>query len=248
MKKLTTKEYWVQAQANTNIELDDENIIKKWIDDIIGDRKIKNAIEIGCYPGKFLTILGKKGTILSGIDYIPNVIELEYKFKSNGYKVDEFINADFFEFQTSKKYECVMSFGFIEHFKNWEDVIQRHVDLVADEGYLIIEVPNFNGIFQRLPRFIFDKENFKRHNLKAMNLEKWNRIIEENGFEIISSNYFGGYMLWFEKHIDNTKVLRIRDLLTLILKKIKNTIYPDVVNHPSFSCVMGVIAKRKPTL
>jgi 2-polyprenyl-3-methyl-5-hydroxy-6-metoxy-1,4-benzoquinol methylase len=40
----------------------------------------------------------------------------------------------------------VISFGFIEHFDNPENVIQKHLDLLKPGGILIVGVPNFTGI------------------------------------------------------------------------------------------------------
>lgn len=246
MTNLATLDYWTKAQGGLNLELNKNNIIEKWINDNLKDDNIKTSIEIGCYPGKFLTILGKRGVEVNGIDFIPAVLCLPDVFRNEGYKVGEFINTDFTKFKTNKSYDCVMSFGFIEHFINWEDIVHLHLDLVAENGYVIIEVPNFKGFFQRAPRFLFDYKNYKRHNIKSMNLKKWDEIMKGRGFEIISSEYFGGYDLWFEEPIKNRLVLKLKIYCLKILKKIKNLLYPNIENHKNFSCVMGVIAKRIP--
>jgi hypothetical protein len=171
-------------------------------------------------------------------------VKLGDVFKEKGYNVGEFINSDFTKYKSHKKYDCVMSFGFIEHFLNWEEIMIMHLDLVSENGYVIIEVPNFRGIFQKVPRFIFDYKNYKRHNINSMDLNKWNVVMKNNGFEIISSNYFGGYELWFESNIRNKSIIKIRNFFLKILKKFKKRIYPNCQEHSSFSCVMGIIAKR----
>lgn len=244
MKNLTTLDYWTKAQGKLDITLNENNIIEKWINDNLIDENIKTSIEIGCYPGKFLTILGKRGIEVNGIDYINSVVNLRDIFKEKGYNVGEFINSDFTKFKSPKTYDCVMSFGFIEHFLNWEEIMIKHLDLVSENGYIIIEVPNFRGIFQKLPRFIFDYKNYKRHNIDSMDIEKWNVILKNNGFEIISSTYFGGYALWFENQIRNQTVIKIRNIFINILKKTKKKVHPNSQEHANFSCVMGIIAKR----
>lgn len=246
MKNLATLDYWIDAQGKLDVSLKENNIIENWINNYLINTEIKTSIEIGCYPGKFLTILGKKGIEVNGIDFIPDVVKLERIFKEIGYNVGEFINADFTKFKTTKTYDCVMSFGFIEHFINWEEIMIMHLDLVSENGYIIIEVPNFRGIFQKLPRFIFDFKNYRRHNIDSMNIEKWNVILKNNGFEIISSTYFGGYTLWFENQTRNQTLIKIRNVFISILKKIKKKIHPNSQEHESFSCVMGIIAKKIP--
>lgn len=247
MENLATLDYWIKAQGKLSITLNENNIIESWINQNLNDSNIKTSIEIGCYPGKFLTILGKKGVEVNGIDYIPEVTDMGKVFAENGYKVGEFINADFTKFKTKNKYDCVMSLGFLEHFINWEEVLELHLNLVADDGYVIIEVPNFKGLFQKLPRFIFDYKNYKRHNIDSMNLKKWNKILEKNGFKIISSCYFGGYDLWFEYSSENIYFDKARNFLIRGLKFIRNRCYRNRLEDSSFSCVMGVIARKLPS-
>ena len=213
MENLATLDYWIKAQGELSIYLNENNIIENWINENLHDKNIETSIEIGCYPGKFLTVLGKKGVEVNGIDYIPEVTSMGEIFKRNGYNVGEFINADFTKFKSEKKYDCVMSFGFLEHFINWEEIFEMHLKLVGDNGYVIIEVPNFKGILQKLPRYIFDHQNYKRHNIDSMNLKEWNRILEKNEFEIISSCYFGGYDLWFEQYWENKYIQKAKKVL-----------------------------------
>lgn len=59
--------------------------------------------------------------------------------------------------------DVVSSFGFIEHFTNWREVLAKHAEPVADDGHLIIEAPNFTGAFQRWLHVNFDKANSARH-------------------------------------------------------------------------------------
>ena len=245
MENLATLDYWIKAQGELSIYLNENNIIENWINENLHDKNIETSIEIGCYPGKFLTVLGKKGVEVNGIDYIPEVTSMGEIFKRNGYNVGEFINADFTKFKSEKKYDCVMSFGFLEHFINWEEIFEMHLKLVGDNGYVIIEVPNFKGILQKLPRYIFDHQNYKRHNIDSMNLKEWNRILEKNEFEIISSCYFGGYDLWFEQYWENKYIQKAKKVLIRGLKIARNRFYKKSLEHSSFSCVMGVIARRK---
>ena len=241
---LTNLDYWIKEQGSPKISLDKNNIIKEFIDKNVDYSEIKTAFEIGCYPGKFLTIPGDKGVEVSGIDYIPQVTQLKDIFLKQGYKVGEFIQGDFLDFSSKKKYDCVMSFGFIEHFKNWEEVMRKHFDLVADNGLVIIEVPNFRGFFQKLPRYLFDYKNFKRHNLNAMELKSWQKVLESNGFEIIHSGYFGGNQLWFEKRYRNRIINLSKKMVLRVLNKIQKLVYRDKENDKKFSCVLGIIAKK----
>lgn len=244
METLTSLDYWIETQGNPGIILDNNNPIKLWMEAHVDFSEIKTAFEIGCYPGKFLTIPASKGVIVSGIDYIPQITGLEKIFHEHGYQVDEFINGDFLDFISEKKYDCVMSFGFLEHFKNWQEVLEKHLDLVSENGYLIMEVPNFRGIFQKLPRCFFDFKNFKRHNLKAMDPGLWQKILEKRGFRILHSGYLGGYSLWFEKQYRNKIINIFKYSLVSVLNIGRKILFPNKKEDKSFSSVIGIMAKR----
>jgi SAM-dependent methyltransferase len=243
--KLTEQNYWIDVQGKVNLKLANDNLIKLWIEDNLDLSKIKNCIEIGCFPGRFLTIFGDHGVEVNGLDFIPEVDQLKNVFEQNGYAAGDFINADFTNYLPQRKYECIASFGFIEHFTNWDFILKKHFDYIDKDGYLIVEVPNFRGFFQRIIRVLFDNENYKRHNIQAMNLEKWKKVLLENNFEIIDARYFGGYQLWYESKNKSKIYFKLRNLLSRILNKIIITVFEKGEESKHFSCVLGIIAKKK---
>jgi SAM-dependent methyltransferase len=233
------KEYWEHSQGGISLSLPDDNPVKKWLDASLDFSGIKSCFEIGCYPGKFLSIFANKGIEVNGIDYHKNTSLLKEAFKSHLYKVGEIFTEDFAHFPLRGKYDCVCSFGFIEHFQNWSEILQKQIDLVEKEGCLILEVPNFRGILQRIPRYLFDNKNLKRHNLESMDLKKWEAICKRNNIEIIYKGYFAGYLLWFE---NSPKSLMGKYLVSLgvrLLKLIRMLFRSRDSEH--FSGAMGLI-------
>ena len=243
--KLTNQDYWNSGTKHAKIEISDNDPIKKWIKKYESNfTDIKNCIEIGCYSGRFLTIFGEMGAELSGIDYVENLEDVEKNLKEKGYKTGIFKKEDFTKFSPIKKYDCVMSFGLIEHFKDWRKVFQKHIDLVDEKGFIIIETPNFNGFMQRIPRKFFDRENYLRHNIYSMNLKKWEKLLRDNNFEIISSEYFGGYEIWFE----NQNLSKIEKIIKKVILRINSIIKNRFFSKPEskhFSSYLGIIAYRK---
>jgi trans-aconitate methyltransferase len=79
------------------------------------------------------------------------------------------IHTDFFSFTPERRYDIVFSSGFIEHFEDTGDVIKRHVDLLSDDGQLLILIPNFLGLNGMIQRRL-DRENLEAHNLKSMEI------------------------------------------------------------------------------
>ena len=244
MAKLTDLDYWQTSQGRPRLDLDDDNDIKLWIEQHVDFSALDNCIEIGCYPGRYLKIFADKGVEVHGIDYIPNVGDVERLFKALGYRTGSFQCMDFHTDSIDRKYDGVVSLGFIEHFDDWERVFEKHLDLVSDNGMLILEVPNFRGWLQRIPRYLFDRDNFLKHNLKAMDMPRWIEILEINEFEILRADYLGGYKLWFKRKGGRLESAVKRQLLR-ILRRMKRWVFPSAENHPAFSSTIGVIARKR---
>ena len=87
MKNLTTLDYWTKAHGAINIELNSNDLIKKWISSHIDFKSIKNVFEIGCYPGRYLTIFGDQGVEVNGLDYIDEVYKIPKIFELRKYKI-----------------------------------------------------------------------------------------------------------------------------------------------------------------
>lgn len=158
--------------------------------------KNKSVFEIGCYSGRFLYHFGKNDFILNGIDYVDKLSKMVEWFKENNFKLGEFIKDDLFNLKLEKKYDVVFSSGFIEHFKNFEDIIRIHAKLVEKDGYVLITVPNFAGWVQKFLHTIFDKKNLGFHYLPSMNPTIWKDVLEREGFEVLEYGYIGGFNFW----------------------------------------------------
>jgi SAM-dependent methyltransferase len=244
MTRLTDQIYWQKVQGSPCMDLDSNNAIKLWLDRNFDFTKINNCVEIGCYPGRYLTIFGDRGVELNGVDYLPRVKEIERLCSRRGYKVGAFYAQDFLSEPIPRKFDCVYSLGFVEHFTNWQEVFSRHFDLVAPKGYLIVEVPNFSGWLQRLPRLLFDRENYRRHNIKAMLLDEWVVLLRANNFEVVKAEGLGGYMLWFE---DKQSLIGrlFRGIVVRLLKVVRKLLYGRAENHVAFSGALIVVAQRR---
>lgn len=201
-RNLAEQSYWDDAYANHQLTevLDAGDIVKAWLLKYVPPIENGTCFEVGCFPGRYLTVLGKLGYELNGLDLTPRVLnDFPIWLKSLGYKTGEFVQKNFLEFSSAKKYDVVCSFGFIEHFTNWEEIFVKHIELVKPGGYLVIETPNFKGLAQRIIHYFLDRENYNRHYLPAMSPKKWSALCRKHGFEIIHSGYIGEFQFWVDK-------------------------------------------------
>lgn len=157
-----------------------------------------SVFEVGCFPGTFLYTFGELGYQLNGIDTAPRLPEMISDMQQRGFHLGEFSRADFFNIPHAPQYNVVCSFGFIEHFIDFETVIKKHLDLVAPGGTLIITTPNFAGFYQYLAHKLTDQKNLARHNVASMNPERWAALCTEAGYTIIEAGYAGKFDFWVE--------------------------------------------------
>ena len=242
--ELTNSKYWAKCYSNYNFRKHEkDHAVYQYIDKFIPDTDDKSFLEIGSFPGSFSAKFGDKGYVLNGIDiYAENALGLVNWFKSLKYKIGEFFVSDFFNHEFNKKYNVVGSFGFIEHFTNFTEVIKNHLDLVEVGGYIIIVTPNYRGFFQKYIHRYFAKNDFNNHFIPSMNPECWEKVIATYGFKTIHCGYFGGFKLW----VPLEKKSFINKLFFRIVYKLSNILNSIIWFESSlFSQYCGIVAQKK---
>lgn len=252
---IVKKEYWEKYYTNFNIKKpSDKDTIVKLIKKYIPKNASKdyNAIEIWWFPWRYLSIFWDLWYKLNCIDIVDNINIMKDFLTSQEYIVEEIIN-EYFPINNNKynnKYNVVCSFWFIEHFKNYDEIIIEHSKLVKKNWYLLITTPNFKYGFQYYFHKIFDKENFDRHVIESMNPSKWWDILKKEWFEIINLWYTWWFDYWTEtenklltKKIVVKTSLYIRDWIKKILN-IFNLWLDIIPNNKSYSPHCFIIAKK----
>lgn len=157
-----------------------------------------SVLEVGSAPGDHLVRLNKLyGFDPYGIEYSDVGIEINRQvFAASGITPDNVICADFLSSEVREKYrgqfDIVLSRGFIEHFTDARAVVRRHVDLLADGGYLLISVPNLNGLNYALGQF-FHKELIPLHNLHIMQKPAFMKLFDGLGVTPLFCDYYGTF-------------------------------------------------------
>ncbi len=201
-----------------------------------------DVVEFGCYPGRYLKVFGDFGHCLNGIDTTPKVTRLPAFFNSKGYCIGDFIRGDVFKYTPGQKFDIVCSFGFIEHFAKWEEVVLLHLKFVKQGGLIFITVPNFRGFFQRYFHQFFDKENLHRHNLKAMDVKQWNAVLQKNNidYDILFQGPFGAIEFWVDEE-KRSKLKRYAINKILVFLNLFKTL--KLAPSKSYSPYLGLIIK-----
>lgn len=201
-----------------------------------------SCIEIGCFPGEFLIFMNKNFKYkIYGIDFNIRSDTFWDNMRLNGVSECTYYNEDFTTWNTNKRYDIVCSFGFIEHFNNYDVIIDKHLALLSEQGVLVLGCPNFRYA-QYLFHFLFDRDNLKRHYLEIMSITKIREIIEKNNLSVIFIGYYRTVEFWVDKLHQKRGIVRI--FLTLIITTAK--VINRVINVPNryFSPYILCIAQK----
>jgi L-malate glycosyltransferase len=236
---LAPQSHWDCEWSETSLGHDfSPNFLRAFLVDNI-PRGSGDALEIGCFPGGILSLLGDLGYRLNGIDLTPRVDKLAHFFKAKGYRTGSITRGDFFSLALEPRFEVVCSLGFVEHFPDWAEVTRRHCAMVAPGGTLIIAFPNFAGLVQHTLHAWLDAEDLAIHHLPAMDVAGHAAVCRENGFTVPFAGYFKGFHFW-----SNTP--RLPFFKRAVYKGIR-TVMPlleKLPSHKSWSPYGAVVARK----
>jgi 2-polyprenyl-3-methyl-5-hydroxy-6-metoxy-1,4-benzoquinol methylase len=164
-------------------------------------------LEVGSAPGTNLVRMKAAfGYDPYGIEYTRNGVRQNRElFARNGIDPDNVIHADFLSEEVATtyrgKFDIVYSGGFIEHFTNVDEIIERHVDLVAPGGILMIDIPNLRGLNWAATRAVNGKI-LGVHNLEIMDGRAFRALFEKPSLEPLFCDYYGSVnlQLFFTDH------------------------------------------------
>jgi 2-polyprenyl-3-methyl-5-hydroxy-6-metoxy-1,4-benzoquinol methylase len=152
------------------------------------------VLEVGCAPGKWLAFMATEfGLKPSGIEYSEAGMKATIKnFQLLGLTSGRIQTGDFFQLETDRQFDVVMSFGFIEHFTNVDEVVELHMKWLKPGGTLILGVPNFHGIYYFLQKML-DRTILDKHNLDVMRLGYFQHLADRYELIPVTIRYIGSF-------------------------------------------------------
>jgi trans-aconitate methyltransferase len=199
MEQLTNKSYWENYYHKSQVSRQQiEQVCGRY--DLFWDQLVaacnqppKSIIEIGAYPGRYIAYLADRYELeATALDYNSDRTKIEEAFQTMGVTRYDIIQADFLKYEPIRQYDLVISNGFIEHFENYDEVLDRHCKYLAPGGSMLVMIPNKRYLREWYGRVV-DYENLKMHNLSCMNLKTFRRFSERNNLDVLSLGYFGGF-------------------------------------------------------
>ncbi|MDO3640618.1 bifunctional 2-polyprenyl-6-hydroxyphenol methylase/3-demethylubiquinol 3-O-methyltransferase UbiG [Mucilaginibacter sp. L3T2-6] len=195
---------------------------------LIAEKNVKNAIELGGFPGYYATYLKKYENLDTTLfDYYIHHDLINQLLERNGLKPGDIniIEADLFNYTPEKLYDMVLSFGLIEHFNDTKAIIDTHLHFLKPGGVLFITLPNFksvNGWVQRN----FDKENYDKHNINSMDLTLLKDCCRQLGLKEIEAYYHGRFTVWLENKSEQSGIAKAITKAIWVVGKVFTKIVP----------------------
>jgi SAM-dependent methyltransferase len=247
---MTGVSYWQQAWAKSTPPRryltqpsGFQPLFERYLPRASGDLPV-DFLEIGCYPGRYLYLFAKEfGYRVAGVDFLPEAAAIPDWLAELGVAAQVTV-ADFFTFQPGRGYDVVASFGFVEHFPYWQEVLQRHLALLNPGGYLIIEFPHLARGQYWLRRFL-NPQFFKAHYLEGMDPAKWRQALEAHGIEVLYCDYFQTFRVWSEV-VGRGPVRWVRKLVLKLTRFVHKTLNRLRIDYPNryFSPFIVIIGRR----
>jgi cyclopropane fatty-acyl-phospholipid synthase-like methyltransferase len=246
MTKFPTQNYWEGYYQTSSAEIEQVKAIcsvydSLWDKLITSNDNPRTIIEIGAYPGRYLAYLSQKYDLIpTALDYNPDKSKIEETFQNFGIHNYEILVSDFQKLNNDKKYDIVISNGFIEHFDNYKLIFKKHGDLLNEGGTMLIMVPN-KRYFRKWFDWICDLDNLKIHNTKCMSRKELHALASDNNLQIIVIDYFGVFA--FNVHQSLNLFQKVIYKITRIIFRKLN---PYIAAKPNkyFSSVLYGIYKK----
>jgi len=89
--------------------------------ELSGDVGGKRILEVGCGSGRYSVELAKRGAIVTGLDFSPNMVKVSQRLaQSENVKNCDFVVADIFEYSPGKKFDVVICSGVFDYMTKEE--------------------------------------------------------------------------------------------------------------------------------
>ena len=122
--------------------------------------------ELGCGQSRCLARAAKLGWEIGGIDFNKEALVPLKKFAEDmDTSKDHLVNGDVFSYDLSlidKKYDLLVSFGFMEHFRNPAEILTKWKAVLKPGGKVITSIPNLLSINAHFFKK-YDPEFWKQH-------------------------------------------------------------------------------------
>jgi len=205
---------------STFLTIQYHNVIYKFVK----NKKI-SVIDIGCGNGWFLESLINKSSLFN-IDHC-----LGFDFSENANKLCRAKNIPVINDlgQVKEKFDLIVCIHFIEHCKTPRQFVKKISEIISDDGWVFLALPNISGLGRKIKKFSWEGYNPPKHVINY-NKKALKALFVPEGFQLVyyrtsdfysgKNSFFANYLLKFILLIF-VKLFNIGDEQVACFKKIK---------------------------
>ncbi|WP_411682049.1 class I SAM-dependent methyltransferase [Clostridium thailandense] len=202
-----------------------------------------SVLDIGCHCAEFLKVLKNANFDVYGLEVSKSISKaVEENLNIPVY------NVDISKLSTDQKFDVISALSVLEHTPNPDIMIKKIYNLLKDDGYLLLEVPNVDSYESQAVLYFFSQTlNYWFHPTPPIHLYEFNKVtinsfLNKYGFQIIETGTaqpfeYDGDTIYPEGYYINREGLSLinlesekTNLLNIITQnrnKYKNTIQID---------------------
>lgn len=145
-------------------------------------------LDVGCSVGLFLNELRQQGwNDIQGLEFSADTAEVARQRFDLDVTVGTLENTDF----EDKKFEVITLWDVIEHVTAPLLNLQKAHAILAENGLLVLETPNIDGLFPKISKLVANTINYWAHpeppaHLFQFSVASIGRLLNQAGFEIIT--------------------------------------------------------------
>jgi cyclopropane fatty-acyl-phospholipid synthase-like methyltransferase len=242
--ELTSQQYWETYYKNSKVSRSQISAICSGYDrfwEVLIKANAfnppKTILEIGGYPGRYLAYLASKYNLTpTSLDFNSDKIKINETMVAFGIDKYNIIQSDFLIHQPEEQFDVVISNGFIEHFTNFNEVMDKHVPYLKKGGTMLIMIPNKRWL-RKWYGLLVDYKNLKAHNLKSMNKQVFNDFAKRNNLLQLEFTYFGGFA--YNPH---QKLNILQRVIYKLFRLLFKNLNPFIEKHPNAFLSSSIVA------
>ncbi len=183
-------------------------------------KKKSNIFEIGSGYGEFLYCAKKEGFNPTGFDINPKL----NKYTMKNYKIKTITKKNIS--QVKKKYDLIVSWHSLEHFKNPFSTLKALDKLCKKNSYIILSLPNIRAFGFKLLKEKWPHIDAPRH-INLIDFETIIKIFEKKNYELIDiktndddSKYNNrlSYAIFFSNFFNNKSFFNLNKFMKYIFQ------------------------------
>jgi SAM-dependent methyltransferase len=213
-----------------------------------------SVLEIGSAPGGHLVWMHRHlGLDVWGIEYSREGADANREhFARNGIDPGQVIEADLFDDgitgKIGNRFDIVLSRGFIEHFDDPGDAIERHLRLLRPGGTLVVSIPNMRGA-NYIQALLFNRGQIPLHNREIMRRKSFESLFDRERLEHLFCGYYGTFKahLFIQRRGPLSRLaLRLAEAVQAVLNLFFRLLLRDRgLETPAFSPNLLFIGRKK---